>query len=210
MGDADNKRFCSSGSTSRIVAFSSGNVYGFVPPSSRGATETDATDPVGEYAQSCLGRERVFEHFSRERGTPGLLFRLFYAVDLRYGTIVDIARHVQAGEPVDLSVGRVNAIWQGDACAMSLESLACTTAPPIVVNIAGPELLSVRRLAQQLGGLLQRPVTFAGSEAADALLSNVQLGHRLFGYPRVSVYYGSWAEWGTATETPVETGAVVG
>ncbi|HEY8150941.1 MAG TPA: NAD-dependent epimerase/dehydratase family protein, partial [Vicinamibacteria bacterium] len=107
----------------RIVVFSSGNVYPLSPRAASGSTEEDATGPVGEYAQSCLGRERVFEYFSRERGTACLLFRLFYAVDLRYGTIVDIARHVRAGEPVDLQVGRVNAIWQGDANSYAFRSL---------------------------------------------------------------------------------------
>src|SRR5207247_1982008 len=123
----------------RIVVFSSGNVYPFSPRSSSGSTESDATSPVGEYAQSCLGRERVFEYFSRERGTACLLFRLFYAVDLRYGTIVDIARHVRAGEPVDLQVGRVNAIWQGDANSYAFRSLALCAAPARPLVVPGPE-----------------------------------------------------------------------
>ena len=156
----------------RIVVFSSGNVYPLSPRASAGSTETDATGPVGEYAQSCLGRERVFEYFSRESGTPCLLFRLFYAVDLRYGTLVDIARHVFAGEPVDLQVGRVNAIWQGDANSYALRSLALCASPARPLVVTGPAPVSVREVAERFGARYGRPVRFTGDEGSLALLGN--------------------------------------
>ena len=128
-------------SASRIVAFSTGNVYPFVPTSSRGCVETDPTSPRGEYAQSCLGRERVFEYYSRERGTPTLIFRLNYAVDLRYGVLVDIARAVKGGQPVDRTVSHFNAIWQGDANSYALRALDGCASPPRVLNVTGSEVL---------------------------------------------------------------------
>jgi nucleoside-diphosphate-sugar epimerase len=170
---------------SRIVAFSTGNVYGLSPVALGGSVETDALNPVGEYAMSCLGRERMFEHFSRTLGTPTAILRLNYATELRYGVLVDVARRVWAGEPVPLAMGHLNALWQGDANAMALCALARASSPPFVVNLAGPETLSVRRVAEEFGRLLGKEVTLAGSEAPDALLSNGRLGHYLFGYPRV-------------------------
>jgi nucleoside-diphosphate-sugar epimerase len=172
---------------SRIVAFSTGNVYGLTPVSLGGSVEEDPPNPVGEYAQSCLGRERVFEHFSRTLGIPLALIRLNYATELRYGVLVDIAQRVLTGRPVDVTMGHLNAIWQADANAMALAAFGHAATPPFVVNVAGPELLSVRRVAAQFGRLFGREVTLHGTEAPDALLSNGQLGHRLFGYPRVSV-----------------------
>jgi nucleoside-diphosphate-sugar epimerase len=155
----------------RIVVFSSGNVYPLSPRASAGSTEADATGPVGEYAQSCLGRERVFEYFSREQDTPCLLFRLFYAVDLRYGTLVDIARHVFAGEPVDLQVGRVNAIWQGDANSYALRALALCASPARPLVVTGPAV-SVREVAERFAARYGRPVRFTGDEGPLALLGN--------------------------------------
>ena len=172
---------------SRIVAFSTGNVYGLTPVVRGGSLESDALDPLGDYAMSAVGRERIFEHFSRTLGIPMALLRLNYAVELRYGVLVDIARCVWSGTPIDLSMGNFNAIWQADANAMALQAFDQLVSPPRVLNIAGPELLSVRRLADQFGELFGKSVTFRGTEAPDALLSNGQLGHRLFGYPRVSV-----------------------
>ena len=172
---------------SRIVAFSTGNVYPFVGPASPGATEDDPTGPVGEYAQSCLGRERVFEHVSRERGTPCVLFRLFYAVDLRYGTIVDVARRVLAGEPVSLRVPRVNAIWQGDASSYAFRSLALCASPPTPLVVTGPEPLGVRELAERFGRLLDRPVRFSGEEDDAALLGNPARCLAALGPPEVSL-----------------------
>jgi nucleoside-diphosphate-sugar epimerase len=170
---------------SRIAAFSTGNVYPLTPITRGGSIESDPPAPVGEYAASCLGRERIYEYFSRTAGTPVSILRLNYACELRYGVLVDLARQILAGEPIDLSMGAVNVIWQGDANAMTLQSLTHATSPPFVVNIAGPETLSVRRLCEQLGDLLGQPPHFTGCEGPDSLLSNGQLGHRLFGYPQV-------------------------
>ena len=157
--------------SSRIVAFSTGNVYPLVDPGSDGCDESVAPAPVGEYAQSCLGRERVFEYFSRADATPCLLFRLFYAVDLRYGTIVDIARHVFAGEPVDLQVGRVNAIWQGDANSYALRSLALCASPARPLVVTGPAV-SVREVAERFAARYGKPTRFTGEEGPLALLGN--------------------------------------
>jgi nucleoside-diphosphate-sugar epimerase len=182
---------------SRVVAFSTGNVYGLSPVPLGGSLETDALHPVGEYAMSCVGRERMFEHFSRTLGTPTAILRLNYATELRYGVLVDVARRVWAGQPVPLAMGHLNALWQGDANAMALCAFARAASPPFVVNLAGPETLSVRRVAEEFGRLLGKAVTFMGTEAPDALLSNGQLGHQLFGYPRVGVRQMiTWiAEW---------------
>jgi hypothetical protein len=170
---------------SRIAAFSTGNIYGLSPVSGGGSVETDTPNPMGEYAMSCLGRERIFEHFSRRNETRISMLRLNYSTELRYGVLVDIARRVYAGDPVPLSMGYLNAIWQGDACAMSLQSLACASVPSFVINIAGPELLSVRRVAEQFGELWHKPVRFEGEESGDALLSDAKRAYDLFGRPRV-------------------------
>jgi nucleoside-diphosphate-sugar epimerase len=185
----------------RIVVFSSGNVYPLVPSPSSGSTEADATDPVGEYAQSCLGRERVFEYFSRERGTACLLFRLFYAVDLRYGTLVDIARRVLAGEPVDLRVSRVNAIWQGDANSYAFRALALCASPARPLVVTGPEPISVRDVAQRFAARLGRRARFDGEQGAAALLGNAALCVSLLGPPEVSLdrlveWTADWVERG--------------
>jgi nucleoside-diphosphate-sugar epimerase len=171
---------------SRIIAFSTGNVYGLAPVARGGSVESDSLNPVGDYAMSCLGRERIFEHFSRTYGVPVTVVRLNYATEMRYGVLVDLARRVWEGKPVDVTMGHLNAIWQADASAMALASFGGAASPPFVLNVAGPELLSVRSVAQQFGQLFGRPVTFRGSESADAFLSNGQQGYRLFGYPRVS------------------------
>jgi nucleoside-diphosphate-sugar epimerase len=171
---------------SRIVAFSTGNVYGLCPISPGGSREEDPLNPVGEYAMSCLGRERIFEHFSRANRTKMSILRLNYATELRYGVLLDIAERVHNGLPVPLSMGYLNAIWQADANAMALQALACASAPPNVINIAGPELLSVRRVAEEFGDRLQKRVRFEGQEAEDALLSNAEKAYALFGLPQVA------------------------
>jgi nucleoside-diphosphate-sugar epimerase len=166
---------------SRLVVFSTGNVYPLVPPASSGAVETDPPQPVGEYAQSCLGRERVVEFASHERGTRALLFRLNYAVDLRYGTLVDIARRVQAGDPVDLTVGWLNAIWQGDANSYAIRSLRLCAAPAAVLNVTGPDRISVREVATWFGHELGMPAHFRGTEGPLALLSDASRCLNLLG-----------------------------
>jgi hypothetical protein len=170
---------------SRIVAYSTGNIYPLTPVERRGSVESDLPGPVGEYAMSCLGRERVFTYFSQTWGIPMALIRLNYATEMRYGVLVDVAQKVMAGEPIDLTMGYFNAIWQGDSNAMALQALTHVTSPPLVVNVAGSQTLSVRRVAEQIAELLNKPVRFAGSEAPDALLSNAGLAYRLFGRPQV-------------------------
>jgi nucleoside-diphosphate-sugar epimerase len=157
---------------SRVVAFSTGNVYPLTPVARGGSAETDAVTPAGEYAASCVGRERVFEHFSRARGTPVAIYRLNYAVDLRYGVLVDVALRVLRGEPVDVTMGHVNVIWQGDANRAAVECLAHAASPPFVVNVTGPEVLRVRDVAHAFGRHFGRPPVIVGEEAPDALLSN--------------------------------------
>jgi len=177
---------CEKFPASRIVAYSTGNVYPLVPAERGGSRESDPPGPVGDYAMSCLGRERIFTYFSQTRGTPVALLRLYYAHEMRYGVMVDLAGKVAADEPVDLAMGYFNAIWQGDSNAMTLQALDHATSPPRVVNLAGTRALGVRGVAAELGRLLDRPVRFAGSEAADALLANTELACRLFGPPLVS------------------------
>lgn len=171
---------------SRIVALSTGNVYPFVPASSGGATEATPVGPVGDYAMSCLGRERVLTHFSGRHGTPMVLIRLNYAVELRYGVLVDLAEAIMAGEPVDLTTGCVNLVWQGYANEVTLRSLRLAGTPPVVLNVTGPELVSVRWAAEALAAALERPVRFTGAEAPTALLSNAAACHRQFGYPELT------------------------
>jgi len=187
--------------SARTVVFSTGNVYPLVPASSPGSVETDPTGPVGEYAQSCLGRERVFEHFSRENGTPCLLFRLNYATDLRYGVLVDVARKVWAGQPVDLTVPRVNSIWQGDANSYAFRSLALAESPPRALNVTGKGSITVREAAQAFARRFGREARFAGTEGPVALLSDASRAHALLGAPEVAVE--RLVEW---TARWVETG----
>src|SRR6201994_3754250 len=149
---------------SRIVAFSTGCVYPFVPVNGKGADEEVAPNPPGEYAQSCVGRERMFEYFSRKYSTPGRLFRLNYAIDMRYGVLHDIASKVLAGKPIDVSLGHVNFIWQGDASSQALRCLAHCDAPTSPINVSGPEILAVRDLARHFGQLFGREPIFTGKE----------------------------------------------
>ncbi len=170
----------------RIVALSTGNVYAFSDPHSGGAKEDDVLAPVGEYAQSCLGRERMFTYFSEQHGTTTVLIRLNYANDLRYGVVVDIARTILRGQPVNVTMGYVNVIWQGDADAAILQSFAHCASPPAILNVCGPETVSVRQVARRLATLLGTPdPTFAGTEAPTALLSNSSRQQALFGPPHV-------------------------
>jgi nucleoside-diphosphate-sugar epimerase len=172
---------------SRIVAFSTGNVYPFVSVDSGGSVETDEAQPRGEYAQSCLGRERVFEFFSREHGTKCLIFRLNYAVDLRYGALVDIARKVYDGRAVDLTVGHFNVIWQGDANSYALRSLELCESPPRFLNVTGPEIVSTREAAEFYARRFGREAVFSGQESGEALLNNAALCRRLLGEAEVTL-----------------------
>jgi len=173
--------------TSRMVALSTGNVYPLIPIDSGGCTEATPPDPMGEYAMSCLGRERILEHFSIRQQTAVALIRLNYAVEMRYGVLVDIARAVLVDEPVDVSMGYVNLIWQGYANEVILRALHHASSPPFVLNLTGPELVSIRQVALSLGELMGETPSFSGSEAPTALLSNAQRCHTLFGYPDVSL-----------------------
>ncbi len=181
---------------SRIVAFSTGNVYGMVS-GTQGSLETDPLAPDGEYAMSCLGRERIFEHFSRSFKIPMAIIRLNYATDLRYGVLVDIAERVRDGKAIDLAVGSFNIIWQGDANAMTLQAFDHVDTPPKVINLTGPEVLRVRDVAEAFGSLMGRPARFQGEETGRALLSDARQAFRLFGMPRIDAEtLISWvAEW---------------
>lgn len=171
----------------RTVVFSTGCVYPFVPIESGGAREDSPLDPPGEYAYSCIARERLFTEASHRHGTPCLIFRLNYATELRYGVLHDIARSVWEGAPVDLSCGHVNVIWQGDACARALLCLLRARTPPEVLNVTGGETVSVRALAERFGALLDRPVRFTGSEAPTAWLANADKSKAWFGEPSVGL-----------------------
>ncbi len=173
--------------SSRIVAFSTGNVYPFVAVGSGGATETTALEPVGEYAQSCLGRERIFTHFSQKYQIPMVLYRLNYAVDFRYGVLLEIGKSVLEEREVDLTTGHANVIWQNDANEYALRSLQLCSTPPRILNSTGPETVSVRWAAQEFGKLLDKVARFTGEEQPTALLNNAATAHRLFGYPKVSI-----------------------
>lgn len=171
---------------SRIVAFSTGNVYPFVSLEQGGSLETDPPAPRGEYAQSCLARERVFQYFSRKFSTPCLIFRLNYAIDLRYGVLVDIARQVLEQQPVDISVPAVNVLWQGDANSYAIRSLGLCESPARVLNVTGPETISVRRAAEFFANRFGCKVALKGEPGPLALLNNASACHAALGYPSVS------------------------
>lgn len=189
---------------SRIAAFSTGNIYGLTPVSRGGSLESDAPNPAGEYAMSCLGRERILEHFSRTANTKVSILRLNYATELRYGVLLDIAQHVYSGRSVEISMGYLNAIWQADASAVALASLLHASSPPFVVNITGPEVLSVRRVAEDFAERFGKAVQFDGVEAPDALLSNAAKAFQLFGklrvcYEQMTAWIADWIERGGET-----------
>ncbi len=171
---------------SRIVLFSTGNVYPFVAMESKGCKETDPVAPVGEYAQSALGRERIFQYFSRLHNIPGLIYRLNYANDLRYGVLLNVAQKVYQRRPVDLATGYVNVIWQGDAGAIALRAFEKLATPPFILNGTGKEKIPVRGLAQQFGEIFHTKPLFSGSESDTALLSDASLCCKLFGDATVS------------------------
>lgn len=186
------------------VVFSSGNVYPFVTVESGGATEETPPNPIGEYAQSVLARERVFEHFCRRDGTPVVIYRLNYAAELRYGVPVDIAQRVWNDTEVDVTTGYFNVIWQGDANAIALRCLEHVASPPRIINVTGPEIVSVREIAQRFGRLLDRKPRLCGTEQPTALLNDASLSRKLFGAPSVSLdrlttWIGEWVRGGGPT-----------
>lgn len=189
---------------SRIAAFSTGNVYPFYPVDSPGPTEQDATGPIGEYAQSCLGRERMFQHFSLAHNTPVCIIRLNYAIDLRYGVLLDIATKVHEGRTIDLSMGHANVIWQGDANDWSLRALALCASPAAILNLTGPGVMAVRDVARRFGEILGREPELTGIESPTALLNNAAKANELFGPPRVDLeqmirWTAAWVQQGGAT-----------
>lgn len=173
--------------SSRIVAFSTGCVYPFVSTASPGADESVPPDPVGEYAVSCLGRENEFASASRIHGTPVTLIRLNYAVEVRYGVLIDVATKVRDDQEIDLTMGHVNLIWQRDAVDQIIRSLAFASSPVCLLNIAGADVLHVRRIAADFGRLLGRTPRFRGHEAPTAWLNNAATSHRLLGAPPTSL-----------------------
>ncbi len=180
--------------TARIVAFSTGCVYPFVDVDGGGATEdVPPVPPSGDYAWSCVGRERMFQQASRAHGTPGRLVRLNYAIDMRYGVLHDVARKVRDGEVIDLAMGHVNVIWQGDANSIALRCLAHATAPTTPINVTGPQTISVRWLADELARLLGRKAQFSGIEAPTGWINNAAAMTAAFGPPRVPL--ATMIEW---------------
>lgn len=172
---------------SRIVVFSTGCVYELTHVSSGGSTEEDRPGPIGEYAQSSLGRERIFDYFAAEKSTPVVQIRLNYAVELRYGLLCDIATNVYKRDPIDLTTGFVNCIWQGDCCSQVLKSLALASCPSSILNVTGPETLSVRWIAEEFGKLFNKTPVFTGKENGFGYLNNAVKANTLFGNPSVPV-----------------------
>jgi hypothetical protein len=189
---------------SRIVVFSSGNIYPFMPYGSGGANEAVMPEPIGEYAQSCLGRERIFEYHSHKNGTPMLFYRLNYAVDMRYGVLLEVAKAVNEGRAINVTMGHANVIWQGDANSMALRCLTECTNPPSIMNITGPETMSIRWAAEQFAKRIGKEAIIEGTESDLALLNNASKSHQRFGYPSVSLlqmidWISDWVQAGGAT-----------
>lgn len=193
---------------SNIVVFSSGNVYPLSPVISGGMTESMPASPIGEYAQSCLGRERIFQYFSKKNNTPILIYRLNYANDVTYGVLLEIARSVYGEKEIDLTMGNVNVIWQGDANEIAIRSLLHCSVPGKIVNVTGPEVISIRWIAEEFGRVFNKTPKFVGKEEPNALLSNAAECFNLFGYPNITLkqmiqLIGCWVvEGGKIKEKP--------
>jgi len=189
---------------SKIVTLSTGNVYPFSKITAGGCRETDPTGPVGEYAQSCLGRERMFQYFSGKNNTPAVIIRLNYAVELRYGVLVDIAEKVRDRIPVDLNMGYANVIWQTDANRAIIQSFSLCSVPPAILNLTGPEIISVRETAEKFGNIFGEKPVFINKETDTALLSNPSFLCETFGKPETGIeqmiqWTGHWLKKGNPT-----------
>lgn len=180
-------RVCEKYRNSNIVVFSSGNVYPLTPVKMGGASEEYGPGPIGEYAQSCLGRERIFEHYSHKYDIPMFIYRLNYAIDLRYGVLLELASQIKAGREIDITMGHANVIWQGDANEIAIRALTECTAPASYYNVTGPETMSLRWVSERLGEKLGIEPKFKGEESDLALLSNASKAHQTFGYPNISL-----------------------
>jgi nucleoside-diphosphate-sugar epimerase len=195
---------CERYATSRVVALSSGNIYPFMPLHSGGATEDTPVNPVGEYAQSVLARERIFAYFAAHRGVPVTLIRLNYAVELRYGVLLDIGLAVFERRPVNLNMAAANVIWQGDANSVCLRAFPSCSTPASILNLTGPETVSVRHVSNIFAKHFGVTPSFEGTEAHEALLNNAGRCHELFGYPSISLrqiiqWTAQWIGMGGAT-----------
>ncbi len=189
---------------SQIVALSTGNVYPFTEVKGGGCKETDPTGPVGEYGQSCLGRERIFQYFSEKNNTPVTIIRLNYAVELRYGVLVDIAEKVRDNIPIDLRTGYVNVIWQADANRGIIQAFTLCSVPPAILNLTGPEIVLVRESAEKFGGIFGTKPVFVNNETDNALLSNPEFFSKTFGTPETTPgemieWIGNWLKKGNPT-----------
>ncbi|WP_026703109.1 NAD-dependent epimerase/dehydratase family protein [Salibacterium aidingense] len=189
---------------SRMVVFSTGNIYPFIPVKQMGVTEDEPVGPVGEYAQSCLGRERVFEHFSHKYQIPMVLFRLTYAIDMRYGVLMEIAKAVKEQKPINLNMGFTNCIWQGDANDIAIRALRMADSPAVPLNVNGPEVLSVRWVANQFAEKFDTAPIFEGEEQDSSFIRNAAKMHQLFGYPSVTLrdmmdWTSEWLDAGAET-----------
>lgn len=173
--------------TARTVVFSTGCVYPYAPTDGPGSNERDEVAFLGDYAASCVGRERVFTHFSKQFGTPQLIYRLYYATELRYGVLVDIAQKVLAGEPIDVTMGWFNCIWQGDACARAILCLEHTATPPLLLNVTTHAKCRIRDVAAEFGWRFGREPIFVGQEAGAAWIADARECERLFGPPETSL-----------------------
>jgi dTDP-4-dehydrorhamnose reductase len=178
---------------SKIAVFSTGCVYPVVDVYTGGSTEADVPNPIGEYAMSCLGRERMFDYYAAEKGEKVVQIRLNYALELRYGVLVDIATKVLNGESVDVTTGFMNGIWQGDCCDQVLRSFDCATSPASILNVTGPEILSVRWIANRFGQLFGKEAKITGTENGKGYLNNAAKANSIFGNPSVPI--GRIIEW---------------